>query len=302
MIQPMLAKTAKLPFDNDEWLYEVKYNGVRAVVSYLGENSIRIESRSGKDLTARFPELSSIRLNAKTAILDGEVCVFENGKSVFDGISRRVHLQNSFKTSYMARVKPVTFIGFDLLSLNGEDLTQKTLITRKELLSLTLDQTEIARPSPWIEGCGTRLYAEAVERGLEGIMAKKMSSYYRGVRSDSWLKIKPQKETECVVLGWKNGTSYREKLGALYVAEVIDGEWVYRGKVGSGLDLNDLDILPSTLANIATSLPILPVDEKDVHYVKPHLAVKVAYFDLTNDGKFVFPSFKGVVTREYAKG
>ena len=296
MIKPMLAKVAKTPTDDDNWLYEIKWNGVRCIMNW-SRDTIRLQSRSGKDMTEAFPEFQKVRLSCKSATVDGEIVGLDaDGKSVFDKVARRVHLQNQGKQRLLAEIAPMSFVAFDLLSLNGESIKSKSLITRKELLSLTLDdESRLAFRSRFIEGAGTQLYAEAVERGLEGIMAKKMSGTYReGTRADDWLKVKPQKKARCLVLGWKNGESYREKLGALYIAQEVNGNLQYRGKVGSGLTLTDLDTMSRTLDTLKTDLPTLPIQEPDAHWIKKGLEVEVAYFDTTADGKFVFPSFKGV--------
>ncbi len=301
LINPMLAKVAKKPIDRDDWLHEIKWDGVRAIVYYgwTGKQSVSISSRSGKNLTERFPELQSMTLNCTTAILDGEIIGVENGKNSFKKVASRVHLDNKMKTEYLAKHDPCTFVAFDLLALNGEDIMRKQLITRKELLALVLSEeteTEAYFTTSYIEGAGESLYEQAVDAGMEGVMAKKMDSIYQqGVRSDSWLKVKPQKKMECVVIGWKNGESYREKLGALYIAEETEKGLIYRGKVGSGISLSELDNLRQTLDSLKTDFTLPTPDLEPFNAVKPELKISVAYFDITEDGMFRFPSFKGVI-------
>ena len=285
---PMLAK-ASAPFDNPNYLFEIKWDGERAIAFVEDGKIVRLQNRRLQDVSTRYPEIIGSPVEANEAILDGEIVLLEkDGKPSFSKLAQRSHVQDPFKIRLLSEVMPVTYVTFDILYRNGQALTSLPLRERKKFLSIMMKQASIL-PIFFIEGNGKTFFESVTSMGYEGIMAKRIDSpYLLGKRSDSWLKMKPQKSAICNVIGYTKGEGHRYLLGALLIAQHRENRLIDRGKVGSGISTKVLGDLLSLLH---------PLTEKNgVTWVDPSLQIEVSYFEETEVGHFRFPVFKRIVS------
>ena len=196
---PMLARPAPAPFSGDDWLFEIKWDGVRAIATVDATLSLR--SRNDTELAGQFPELTELLTLAPGTVLDGEIVVMNGGKPDMQALLRR--LQAGLPGPGMA---PVTYIVFDILERDGKPLTALPLfLRRKQLEAAVREGTHVVLSEP-VKGRGEDYYRAAVAQGLEGVMAKRKDSPYKpGIRSGMWLKIKAQKSCDCVIAGYTPG-------------------------------------------------------------------------------------------------
>ena len=214
-IHPMLAISVDKPFDDDAWLYEIKWDGYRAV-AFLDGKSLRLVSRNQNDLTKAYPELQEIpsHIKAHTAVLDGEIVALdEQGRPSFGLMQQRTGVGEGGRRIRRTRDDiPIAYYVFDLLYLDGYDLMQADLERRKQLLSSIVTSGDLLRYSDHWAGTGTALFSAAAQRGLEGIIAKRRTSCYLQKRSSDWLKIKITKRQECVIGGYTDPARLTRKL------------------------------------------------------------------------------------------
>jgi DNA ligase D-like protein (predicted ligase) len=285
-ISPMLAR-ASAPFDNPDYLFEIKWDGERTIAFVEDGKIVRLQNRGLQDVSSRYPEIIGSPVEANEAILDGEIVLLEkDGKPSFSKLAQRSHVQDPFKIHLLSKAMPVTYVTFDILYRNGKALTNLPLRERKKYLSV-MKQAAIL-PIFFIEDRGKTFFESVTSMGYEGIMAKRMDSpYLQGKRSDSWLKMKPQRAAICNVIGYTKGEGHRSLLGALLIAQHRENRMIDRGRVGSGISGKTLGDLLSLLH---------PLMEKNgVTYVDPSLQVEVRYFEETEAGHFRFPVFKRIV-------
>ena len=234
----MLATLVDKPFDGEEWLYEIKWDGYRAI-AFLESGSVRLVSRNQNDLTAAYPELRSIAdsISAHTAILDGEIVALdEQGRPSFSLMQQRTGVGEGGHRIRRTRDDiPVMYFVFDLLYLDGYNLMPAELEQRKELLASILAPSDLIRYSDHYVGNGKALFEAAVQRELEGIVAKRRDSPYVQKRSHDWLKIKIVKRQECVIGGYTDPRGSRENFGSIVLGLYDDkGRLIPVGQAGSG--------------------------------------------------------------------
>jgi len=299
---PMLATLTAEAFDDPAWVFEPKWDGIRAIARCSDET--RLVSRNERDITVAYPELHHLhdQVVALEAMLDGEIVAFDEGVPSFQLLQQRMHLRDERKIEHMANRIPVVFMVFDLLYLDGDDLTSRPLEKRRALLEETIVPAETIQLSPVTEGEGVALFRAAAEQGLEGIMAKKRSSlYHTGTRSRDWLKVKVTFDADVVVVGWTEGEGQREgSLGSLVMA-VFDGPHLrYVGNVGTGFDRGSLADAVSRLQALEGTEPPFPVavlgtraELRQAHWVTPSLVARVEHRQLTAAGRLRAPSFQG---------
>lgn len=296
-IEPMLARPVeKLPSSPD-YVYEVKWDGIRAIIS-LDEGEIRIHGRNGRDLTANFPELleAETSLRATSGVFDGEiVCLDEAGKPLFKEVISRM-LQTGEAAVQRARSKhaAVCYL-FDCLYLDGRAIVNEPLVRRREWLRDAVRTGGPYRVSETFDD-GDSLFEAVRGIGLEGIMAKQRNSaYLPGKRGDAWLKIKTRRTAECVIVGYTQGKGGRQSgFGALHLAQRDGQDLRYVGKVGTGFDERSLAGLFEELRKL--TIPIRPVKEKPLDsarsfWVQPKLMCEVQYASVTKDGMLREPVF-----------
>jgi len=289
-IEPMLARAAdKLPSSPD-YIYELKWDGIRALIS-LDEGQVRISGRNQMDLTRQFPELliPDQAFRATAGLFDGEiVCLEPDGKPNFRNVIHRM-LQKTDATIERARARhPAVCYLFDCLYLDGRPIVNEPLARRREWLADAIRKDTPYRVSEVVEDGAAFLDAVKAMR-LEGIMAKRRDSVYLpGKRSDSWLKIKTRQTMECVIIGFTRGKGDRESsFGALHMGQMNGAEVRYLGKVGTGFDDLMMRSIAADLAKldrIRRPIKEKPLDDAKTVWVEPKLTCEVQYSSLTDDG------------------
>jgi bifunctional non-homologous end joining protein LigD len=299
---PMLATLASDAFDDPEWGFEPKWDGIRAIA--VCDEETRLISRNERDITMAYPELHRLHdlAVALEAMLDGEIVAFDNGVPSFQRLQQRMHLRDPRQIEQMRVRIPVVFMVFDLLYLDGKDLTGLPLEERRHLLEEAIVPTDQAQLSPVTRGAGTALFHAASMQGLEGVMAKRLSSHYRpGARSRDWLKVKVSFDADVVVVGWTEGEGRREgSLGSLVMA-VYDGDSLrYIGNVGTGFDGHALEEALRRFGKMGEADPSFRGKElgsrpelRRAHWLPPVLVATVEHRGLTSAGRLRSPSFLG---------
>lgn len=302
-LQPMLATLVDDSFDDPDWQFEPKWDGVRALAVCGGET--KLYSRLGNDISAGYPELAGLhhRLVAIDAILDGEIVAFDDGVPSFQKLQQRMHVRSPHQLEQLMKTVPVVFMAFDVIYLDGRDLTSLALSDRRRLLEEAVVGNDQLQLSPAIPGEGEALFEAAKSQQLEGIVAKRIASrYVPGARSRDWLKIKTVFDLDAVVVGWTEGGGNRSgTIGSLILALYDGDQLVYVGNVGTGFDERSLSDLKTKLQALGEAPPPFPVDVikrrtelRKAHWVPPTLVVMVQYRQLTDAGRLRAPAFKAL--------
>jgi DNA ligase D-like protein (predicted ligase)/DNA ligase D-like protein (predicted 3'-phosphoesterase) len=294
--KPMLAQTADAPFNSEDWIFEIKWDGIRAI-SYV-DNEVSIRSRNDKEMKQNFPEIvDELKTLAKNVVLDGEIVVIKEGKADFQSVIQRARATRSHEIEVEAQRNPATYVVFDMIEKEGQPLLELPLIQRKKSLEQSLRDGSHVSLSLFVEKEGKAYYEAALKKGVEGIMAKKKDSpYIPGVRSYNWLKIKKLATCDCVIFGYTRGEgSRRETFGSL-VLGLYEGEKpVYVGNVGTGFSLEDLESLMKTFEELETKERTLPADivvAGEIVWLVPKLVCEVTYQSVTRDGKLRMARFR----------
>jgi bifunctional non-homologous end joining protein LigD len=295
-ITPMKGVLANSPPRGAGWLYEIKWDGVRAIC-FIENGAVRMVSRRGNSCERQYPELNVLPrfVDAQTAVLDGEICVLDDrGRPRFELIQPRIMISGPASIAALARSKPAALFLFDLLYLDGYDLRAVPLIERRKLLESIVKPGGAIRLSGTFEE-GAHLLEAAREQELEGILAKRADSRYEARRSDCWLKIKTVRQTECVICGYTQGE--RDFFGALILGVYENDELVWAGNVGTGFDQALMGAISSRLQELRTGEPPFaerPKVPKDTVWVRPELVCTVKYTEWTRDGRLRAPVFAGL--------
>jgi bifunctional non-homologous end joining protein LigD len=312
VIHPMLATITDKSFDNPDWLFEIKWDGYRAV-AFIEGGRVRLVSRNQNELTAQFSELGSLPkyVKAERAILDGEIVALdEQGRPSFSLMQQRTGFQPGKRRLPGRAGVPIIYYAFDLLYLDGFDLRRVTLEQRKQLLQERIKTGEIVHFSDHFAEKGLDLFEAAKQRGLEGIVAKKRNSCYEEKRSRDWLKIKITQRQECVIGGYTDPEGSREYFGAL-VLGLYDrqGRLIHVGQAGTGFD-------HETLKEMFARLQLLKTKQNPFHgslgslrkvqFVEPKLVAEIKFSEWTHetaDGgvKLRAPVFMGLRADKSAK-
>jgi bifunctional non-homologous end joining protein LigD len=295
-LRPMLASADDEPFRRRGWLFELKYDGVRALAEKRGER-VRIFARSGAERTAQYAEVANAlrHLPIDAAILDGEVVAIDAlGRSSFERIQRRFRPSDPEAVARARREVPVAFYAFDLIAVADHDLGELPLATRKALLARLTPRTGFIRFADHVEEDGIGLFAAAQQHGLEGIVAKRADSKYEaGRRTRSWLKLKVPRTQALAIAGALPGRGSRGAIGSLLLAGRRDGEWVYLGNVGSGLRAEHLVALERALAARHVERPPFAGGPsrwpKGVRFARPELVCEVRFSEVTSGGLLRHP-------------
>ncbi|HEV8543550.1 MAG TPA: non-homologous end-joining DNA ligase, partial [Verrucomicrobiae bacterium] len=289
-IEPMLARPAEKPPASEDYLFEVKWDGIRALIS-LDEGQLTIRGRNGLDVTKQFPELllPEQAFRATSGVFDGEiVCLEADGRPNFRNVIHRMQ-QRGEGAIERARNKFTAFCYlFDCLYLDGRAITNEPLTRRREWLHDAIRTGTPYRVSEAVED-GVAFFEAVKAMKLEGILAKhRQSPYQPGKRGDSWLKIKTRQTAECIIIGYTQGQGDRKaSFGALHLAQKNDGELKYVGKVGSGFDDDSLRAVTGELKKVSTAKrPIKekPLDEARSIWIQPKLICEVEFASTTPDG------------------
>jgi len=302
----MLAESIDEPFDGEDWLFEIKWDGYRAI-AFIENEKVRLVSRNQNDLTARYPELKDMAglVKAKSAILDGEVVALDqDGRASFSLMQQRTGFRPGGRRGAAKPDVPVLYYAFDLLYLDGYDWRRVPLEERKRKLESLLIAGDALRYSDHYETNGKALFEIARQKKLEGILAKKKASIYEERRSREWLKIKIRHRMECVVGGFTEPEGTRAHFGSLVLGLYDkEGRLIHVGQVGSGFDQKLLSDISKNLKKIETKKdPFYGEVEalRKVSWVKPELVAEVEYAEWTegtNEGsgpKLRAPVFLGL--------
>ena len=299
-VAPMKARTGSLPPDDGAWGYEVKWDGIRAVM-FSDHGHMTLQGRNFSDFTPRYPELRDLArgLGACRIVLDGEVVTLdEEGRPSFERLQSRMHLASESAVRRRMRDIPATYVIFDLLYLDGHVTTGLPYAERRRLLRELELQGPYWRTPAHHEGDGAAVLEATRELGVEGIVAKKLDSVYEpGRRSSCWLKIKNVRSQDVVIGGYTPGEGKRGgRLGALVVGYQDEGGLRYAGKVGTGFSDQTLAILSRELGRLEREDSPFQGRQppKDTVFVDPELVAHVEFREWTKSGTLRAPSFKGL--------
>ena len=300
-IEPMLATLADKPFDSPDWLYELKMDGIRALVVKDGEK-FEMWTRNDRPLTERFPTLAAAlrELPGDSAVLDGEIVALDSeGHSHFELIQPRIHLSRERDIAEADDRIPVYFYAFDLLYLNGYDLRRFPLEQRKAVLKkLIPGNGGWVRYNDHIEERGTDFFNAVSKRGLEGIVAKHRESPYQQTRSRYWIKIKTQHTDHFVVAGFTPPEGSRKYFGALLLGLYNkEGELIHVGRAGGGFDDQTLKEVFEELRPLVipkSALKNIPAEVRKSTWVRPELVCEVRFTEWTSAKQLRAPVFQGL--------
>ena len=304
-LKPMLATPGELPSDDAGWAFEIKWDGIRAILFVEG-GRVRAHSRNDLDITASFPELADIGefLGMAATVLDGEIVALgADGRPSFAALQHRMHVANHREALRRAATDPVTFVAFDVLYADGRLLVDEPYDDRRERLDrLELSGQTFITTESFHDVDGQDILAAAVQNGLEGVIAKRRDGPYRpGRRSSDWVKVKSFRTQEAVIGGWTAGKGERAgSLGALLLGLPADGSSLrYIGKVGTGFNdrarrelLQKLEPLAQEKNPFEGRLPA--GDAAAAHFVEPRLVGEVAYGEWTAAGRLRHPVWRGL--------
>jgi bifunctional non-homologous end joining protein LigD len=286
-IHPMLATSVEKPFDDREWLFEIKWDGYRAV-SFIQEGKVRLVSRNQNDLTGEFPELHELSksIKAKNAVLDGEIVALdEQGRASFSLMQQRTGIRKGGRRTGARRDLQVVYYIFDLIYLDGYDLRRVALEQRKQVLAQIIAPNELVRYSDHFPQ-GLALFEVAKQKGLEGILAKKRASHYEERRSREWLKIKVTQTVDCVIGGYTDPEGSRQYFGSI-VLGLYDkkGRLIHVGQAGTGFNQAMLKEIWQVLKALETNRSPFygDVDAANVHWVKPERVAEIKFTEWTHE-------------------
>ncbi|HEY7086750.1 MAG TPA: hypothetical protein VH518_01595 [Tepidisphaeraceae bacterium] len=283
-IEPMLAKAAE-PFDSDDFLYEIKWDGFRAVC-YVENGQYRLVGRKKTDYTFRFPELSELAHLPDGCAIDGEIVAMVDGKPNFIALAQRPQLPQRARVRY-----PVTFVAFDLLYQGFERILQTPCEDRRARLASVLERAvdPCIAISRSVNGDGIGYFQQVQAMGLEGVVAKRRTGRYEpGKRSGSWLKFKQQNELLCAIIGYEVGEA--RPIRSLIVAAPVESDLKWVGQVGSGITSEMHDKLLALLSARLCKHPLVTCTIKG-KWVVPDLFCRVSYLEWTEAGKLRGPVF-----------
>jgi bifunctional non-homologous end joining protein LigD len=300
-LTPMLAVAGSMPREEDRWAFEVKWDGVRALI-WVDGGRLTIRSRNGNDVTSSYPELRGLglQLGSTSVLLDGEiVAMTPTGRSDFGTLQARMHVAKP--TAALLRSTPVQLVLFDVLHLDGRSLLGASYDERRAALSgLGLHGDHWQVPEAF-HGHGSELLEATLAQGLEGVVAKRRDSTYTpGRRSDCWLKLKHVRRASAVIAGWKPGEGGRAgRIGSLLLGVHGPDGLRYAGHVGTGFSAATLESLGRQLdplrrkgSPFADEVPRQYA--KDAVWVEPRLVAEVEFSEWTKDGRLRHPSYKGL--------
>lgn len=297
---PMLATSIDLPFDSLDFLFEVKWDGVRTL-AFCEPGRTRLYSRSKREVTHQYPEFTRLHelLNCRVAVLDGEIVALDDGgRPSFERLQQRIGLIRPGDVRRGIEKVALDLVLFDLVFLDGEWVGGEPLTTRLSRLAASVGFEGRVLQSQTVSDNGVALFEAATARDLEGIVGKRIgSTYLPGRRSKDWMKIKVVHSMECVIGGWSEGGGLRAgSVGALLLGIYTEDGLRYIGSVGTGFTDRMLSDLHSRLGakEVARSPFTEPIHTKLNHWVAPELVCEVEYREITSGFRLRAPSFKGL--------
>lgn len=297
-IAPMLAHAAE-PFDSDEFLFEIKWDGTRCGCYVDEDGLLRLVNRRQIEMTARYPELAGLGQLPPGTVLDGEIVVLRDGKPSFELLAQRDHVSDPRRSAMLAERLPATLVAFDLLAERGEALLDRPLEERKERLATLLRGFNAhCVVSEHVIGVGKRYFEAVAAQGLEGVMAKRRTSRYQpGKRTRDWLKIKVARLGVFEIIGFTQREGGQPFASALLLGERRGRKWHFKGKVGTGFRESDRAAWFERLKDLP-ELKVPPTDHvpPDAQWRATGLACRVRFFEKTVHGMLRGPVFVETVT------
>jgi bifunctional non-homologous end joining protein LigD len=296
----MLASAGTVIPGGPEWVHEIKWDGMRVLADVAG-GRLTLSSRNENDITAGFPELSTLAGPGRPddMLLDGEVVALEAGLPSFAALAERMHVSNDRRARRLAASRPVTFMAFDLLRLGGVDLLNQPLRQRRATLeAIGLDGPHAQVPPTYDDGLA--LQTATLEQGLEGVVSKRLSSRYSpGRRSPDWLKFPHRISRSVVVGGWRLEADSDRRLGAVLVGDPTSDGLRYLGRVGSGLAGHEQERVLKALQGLRVDAPpfadeVPPLDAQGTRWVRPEVVIEVQSLGLTAQGRLRQPAYRGL--------
>lgn len=294
--KPQLATLVDAVPAGNGWMHEIKFDGYRAMIAAKGED-VRVYTRSGKDWSDKFAPLveAIAALDLPACLIDGEIVAYDaKGNPDFSTLQRVLKRGHGSQSKNDA----LSFHAFDLLSLDGDELTKLPIIERKERLEALLSAAEPPiHVADHIIGAGEKLYNSMCRAGQEGIIAKKIDAPYRHSRSKAWVKVKCTRRQEFVIVGWKASRARGRPFASLLMAQHENGELVYKGNVGTGFTADALDELAAKMKRLVRKTPPVATDRtgaKAVTWLTPKLVAEVAFAEFTAEGNIRHGSFLGL--------
>jgi bifunctional non-homologous end joining protein LigD len=293
-VHATLAGLKEKPFSHPNWVFEIKWDGVRAIAE-IKDGRTRLWARSGRDVTGEYPEFKDLaaKFRVKNAIVDGEIVTLEkDGRSNFHKLQNRLGVVNP--SQKLMQSVPLDYYAFDLMYADGYDLRKAPLVERKELLQKVLTGNDRVHYSEHIAEKGEELFEAARAKGLEGIIGKIKDSIYPGSRTSSWLKLKIVNELDAVIAGYTEGRGSRRYFGALVLGLYDKGELKFIGNVGTGFDEGKQESIFERLQELRVSkcpFAKVPAIREKVDWIRPELVARVKYSNWTMDGHLRAPVF-----------
>ncbi len=295
-VKLMLAETAEAPFSGPGWIFELKYDGFRAIAAKDGDR-VEIRYRGGRDAAELYPDLvAALRaLPVERAVLDGEIAVLDaSGKPSFRALQQRATLGRARDAARAARENAATYFAFDLLAIGDRDARPLPLSGRKAVLARLVNRAGAVRYADHVDGRGEEFFRAVRDLGLEGMMAKRADAPYRGGRSRAWLKVRIERSDDFAVVGFTDPAGSRPGFGALHLAVREGGSYAYAGSVGTGLGDDELASIRKRLDPLRRRTP--PVrgavpKGRGNHWVEPVLVAEVRYLERTREGLLRHPVF-----------
>lgn len=287
-IDPMLIAIEDEAFDDKDYIYELKMDGVRCI-AYIDTHKIEFRNKRHLNLSAKFPELKNCYKNVKKkCILDGELYIYKDGKVNFFEVQKRCLTSNTFKIHMMSKEMPATFTAFDILYLEDQEVMNQSLMKRKQLLKNLIKEDARINQSRYIETKGIMLYEKTKQLGLEGIVAKRKDSVYkRGKRTKDWIKCKHLIEDDYVICGYLK----KEKgIISLIIGQYDNQMLVYKGYVTLGVNISYIE---RHTKKVNTHEFMKYKENEDAIWIKPYLVGIIKFMEYTKNNGLRQPVFKG---------
>ena len=288
--KPQLATLVDHVPSGSQWIHEIKFDGYRALIAAAG-GKVKIYTRSGLDWTEKFAAVAEViaALDLPPVLIDGEIVSPDDaGNPSFSALQKALKGEGG----------GLELFAFDLLSLDGEDLTGRGTVERKARLTALLpDDDPIVHVSDHVVGAGEKLFEAMCRAGQEGVISKKADAPYRGDRTTNWLKVKCTRRQEFVIIGWSSSDKSRRRFRALLLGQHKDGKLIYAGKVGTGFNQDNMEMLAEKFARLSRETPAAAVpraEARGAHWIEPDLVAEIAFAEFTHDDVLRHASFIGL--------